>query len=223
MSRLALAVSLALIALLGSCSGEPPVISRVSAQLLYVNDLAADTVSEELAIYVVPEDEDGLDDLEYLHVISDRAELYWSLDSSSWTSARSQNQDWIGTARLAVPPDMSFPRGTYRVLLYDLAGESDEAEFSLGAEVRKPADIPFPRAQEAGGKIVIDGPVEWYTLLVYTSAGTYVRSFPTQAESTTVESIRRTDAVLRAGFTYYVYAYWPQDSVGLLTGPHAVD
>ena len=210
-------------ALLASCSGEPPVINRVSAQLLYVEDLEAGTVAEELSVHVVPEDEDGLDDLEYLHVISDGAELYWTLDSSTWTRTRSQNDEWLGTARLAMPAGAGFPRGEYRVLLYDLSGDSDEDRFRLDAPVLDPATISFPHASVASGRITLAGPFPWYTLLVYTTAGTYVRSWSSQAEGMAVQTIRASDSLLRSGFTVWVYAWWQARGVGLVSGPYAVE
>jgi len=212
-----------ILAALAACSGNPPHISRISAQLVYIDDVVAGRVSEELSLFIVPEDKDGLDDLEYVHVISDKAELYWSLDSSLWTQLKSQNDDWIGSARLAIPLNEHFPRGEYRVMLYDLSGDSDEQKFRLEANSVEPKDIPFPEATVAGGRITVKGPSEWYTLLIYKTSDAYARSYPVQARGIEVETIRRADPLLGAGFTFYVYTYWTDGSAGLLAGPYRVE
>lgn len=206
-----------------ACSGEPPSITRVATQLIVVEDLEAGTVGEELSVHIVPEDKDGLEDLEYLHVVSDPGELYWTMDSSSWTRTRGQNDEWLGSARLSMPPGEPFPRGEYRLLLYDLAGDSDEETFRLDMDVLDTASIPFPRARIADDKITLDGGFAWYTLLLYSTADTYVRSYPSQAAGVGVETIRKSDPLLRGGFRFWVYTYWSSRSVGLLSGPYAVD
>jgi len=203
--------------------GNAPEIARVSAQLLYVNDLEAGTVAEELALHVVPEDKDGLDDLEYLHVVADKAELYWSMSSDSWSQAKSQNDQWIGSARLAMPRNERFPRGEYRVLLYDLAGDSAEQRFYLDSEPIDTEGVAFPRAEVVGGRITIAGGFGWYTILVYTASNTYVKSFAAQADGVELDVVRRSDSALRGGFTYYVYTYWSRREVGLLVGPYLVE
>jgi hypothetical protein len=217
------APALLAVLLVCSCSGNPPRISRVSAQLLYEKDLVSGRIDEELALFVVPEDKDGLDDLEYLHVISDRAELYWSLDSSAWTRAKGQSDEWIGSARLAMPPNERFPRGSFRVLLYDLAGDSDEQTFTLPPEAPEISTLPFPQATVAGGRITASGPSEWLTLLVYTTSDRFVKSFPAQARGVDLETIRRTDSALRGGFRFWVYTYWAREAVGLMAGPYAAE
>jgi hypothetical protein len=222
-ARGAARAALPLLLLLASCSGSAPVISRVSAQLVYEKDPASGGVLEELALFVVPEDKDGLDDLEFLHVVSDKAELYWSLDSNDWTRIKGQNEEWIGSARLAMPANERLPRGSFRVLLYDLSGDSDEESFALPPDAPEPGSLPFPRATVAGGRISVSGASDWYTLLVYTGVAAFVKSYPVQARGMDLETIRRGDSALRAGFTFYVYTYWAREAVGLLVGPYSVD
>jgi len=221
-TRLRPAALLLCAGLFAACSGNPPKVTRTSAQLLYVNDLEQGHVSEELAVHVVPEDKDGLDDLEYLHVISDKAELYWSLDSGTWSQLKSQNEDWIGSARLSMPANERFPRGEYRVMLYDLAGDSDEQRFTVDAELLEYGEVPFPQVTVTDRRITVTGTFGWYTILVYTSTGTFVKSFSTQS-GLDVENIKRADSALRAGFPFYVYAYWARRNVGVLAGPYPVD
>jgi hypothetical protein len=218
---LALLGAVALLA--AGCSGNPPHISRISAQLLYEKDTVSGASTESLSLFVVPEDKDGPDDLEYLHVISDSAELYWTLDNGRWTDIKSQNEDWVGSSRLAVPQGEHAPRGEYRVMLYDLSGDSDEQRFRLDAPLTEAKDVPFPEATVANGRIAVSGPSDWYTILVSTSAGAYSRSFPVQARGLDLETVRRADAALRSGFTFYVYTYWARGNAGLLVGPYADD
>lgn len=217
------AIALHALLLLASCSGSAPVISRISAQLLYEKEPVSGQILEQLALFVVPEDEDGMDDLEFLHVVADKAELYWSVNSGDWTRVKGQNEEWIGSARLAMPANERFPRGSLRVLLYDLSGDSDEETFVLPPEAPEPASLPFPRATVSGGRVSLEGPSDWYTLLVYSPSSAYVRSFPAQARGMDVEAIRRSDASLRGGFSFFVYTYWAREAAGLLVGPYEVD
>lgn len=209
--------------LLASCSGSPPRINRVSAQLIYEKDLVSGRTVEQLAVFVVPEDKDGLDDLEYLHVISDRAELSWTVDSGTWTRTKGQNEEWIGSARLAMPANERFPRGSFRALLSDLSGDTDEHAFTLPPQAPELSTLPFPLATVTGGRVTVSGPSEWSTLLVYTTSDKFVKSFTAQARGVDLESIRRADAALRGGFRFWVYTYWAREAVGLISGPYAAE
>ena len=108
-------------------------------------------------------------------------------------------------------------------MLYDLSGDSDEQKFRLEATSVEPQEIPFPQATVAGTRITIRGPSEWYTLLIYKTSDAYARSYAVQARGIEVETIRRADPVLRAGFTFYVYTYWNDGNAGLLAGPYHVE
>ena len=213
----------ALLLLLTCCAGKPPEIVRTSLQLLYVYDRDSGETAEELAVHIVADDEDGLDDLECLYLISDASELYWSLDSESWAEPKSGSDSWIGSARLAMPSGQPFPRGRYRVRLCDLSGDSAEAELALDIPPLDRDSLPFPRAQIAGGRIEIRGSFTEYTLLVYNTAGAYARSVGVRGEGTTIDAIKRSDATLRSGFSFWVYTYWSRSGVGLLIGPYYVD
>ena len=223
MRRPMILVVAAILALMTACSGSPPRIARISSQLLYVNDLYSDRIYESLSFHIVAEDEDGFDDIELIHLISDEEELYWSLDAQTWLQSDVDSEHWIGTNRITMADLAPLPRGDYRVLLANLGGDMDEESFTLDIAPIKHASIPFPRAVVDTDAVSVEGVFLSYTLIVYTTADEYVKSVSVEDEPQPIRKIKSGDAGIRGGFTFYVYTYWERRGVGLLVGPYAVD
>ena len=206
-----------------ACSGSPPQISRISSQLLWVDDLLLGRKHESLSLHVVANDEDGFEDIELLHLISDETELYWTLDTESWTLTEAEQEQWIGSNRITMADLAPLPRGDYRLLLADLGGDMDEEIFTLETAAIKPESIPFPRAEIGGDRIVVEGIFDSYTLLVFTTADEFVKSVEIASEPGSIRGIKSGDSSIRRGFTFWVYVYWERRGGGLLVGPYSVE
>lgn len=115
--------------MLAACTPRPPEILRVEAELRLVTDRETDREYEQLSLFVEGEDPDGFEDLDELVLLNDQAGLYWRIDRSRWVVTREGR--WIGSAALTMPLLSAFPRGDYRLVLYDAGGNSQETIVSV--------------------------------------------------------------------------------------------
>lgn len=137
-----------LILLFFSCSGNTPELNEVWWQLNLEKNPTNGIESQSLSLFVHGDDEDGDDDLDKLYLINDDYQLFWEISSDEWSEYTEQGVIWIGSNGLKAPGNGTFPKGNYRVLLIDLAGERDEKTFYLrnsipSEEERLSPDITF--------------------------------------------------------------------------------
>ena len=154
-----------------SCTNSKPEITFGFLQLvLYQTEGGA---REQFSFFVIPEDEDGLENLEELYLYHDREQLRWKIESDEWITHTQGERTWIGTRSIAVR-DGGLPRGLYRAVLINKGGESAERTFTFDGTVR----YPFPEVEVADGKYTVRSLWPVNRLVCYDRSGSY---------STTVE------------------------------------
>ncbi len=166
-------LSTAIIALLlaTGCTVAPPEILESRVELRLVDDRDTGERYEQLSVFVLGRDDDGIDDLQFLYVVHDESNLYWKLTSDRWQRLEEGGGTWIGSSGLTMADYGAIPGGTYRLLLIDAAGERDEAEVSVaGADVDL-AEVEFPRLEAADERAVLTGPENQIVLRVLDSRG----------------------------------------------------
>jgi len=215
-------IALAAAVLLG-CAGKPPVISRVLARALYIEDLSTGSFSEALSVFLVVSDPDGIEDLSAFYVINDDAELFWKVESSAWIRSMAEGETWIGSSSLSMPGSDSLPTGNYRVNLQDMAGGTAEETVTLPERSVSAAQAAYPAASIKDGAITVTGPYENTEIWVYGKDGRYVASYPAgkKAALLDVKYISAASPALAQGFTFRVYAYVEKGGFGVLAGPYA--
>jgi len=137
---------------LSSCEIHPPSFLAASARL-YVEPGPGGTRVEKLSFFASVRDEDGAGDLEYLYLVHDGSELAWTLDAGNWIRRDEGQATWFGSNGLSRPDGGSLPRGEWRALAVDLAGERAEWRFTLSAP--DTADRALPSLALAGEDAVI--------------------------------------------------------------------
>ncbi|MDR0290402.1 MAG: hypothetical protein LBI06_05645, partial [Treponema sp.] len=75
-------VLIVLAALAASCSRTEPKITFGFIELVYYQD--REKPLERFSFFVIPEDEDGIENLEDLYLYHDREQLRWHLKSDNW-------------------------------------------------------------------------------------------------------------------------------------------
>lgn len=88
---------------------------------------------EQLELFVLATDDDGFDDLAALYLVHEEEELSWELDSSQWEQVAVGDERWIGSAGFVAPERGRIPRGRYRLIVEDVAGERGESSISVSA------------------------------------------------------------------------------------------
>ncbi len=219
--RAATAVALLGLAALAGCTGEPPVISRVFAQPVFVRDLERNVTWARLGVFLVATDPDGQEDLSAFYVINDAAELFWKVESAAWVAATAEGESWIGANTLAMPGAEPPPPGDYRVVLQDLGGETVEDTFTIAA-LGPPGDAEWPSAALENDAIVVTGLQEVTQVWCYAPDGKLAAMLPVPADSGRVAGLGAAVPGFGPGWAVWIYGYDRAKLRGLLVGPWRV-
>lgn len=189
----------ALALLVGACSAAPPQLVRVEVRLEHVHDLDRGVWYEQLVFFGLVRDEDGFADIEQLYLLNDEHQLYWRLDGEGWTHERRAGEDWIGMAGLVMAGGEAFPRGVYRAVVLDAAGQQDEQRVLIDAPLRGELSARLPVIRDGVARIPAGGAV-------------------LRVVSTTRDDLSPSDSTLAAG-EHRIDGLIPPDSIGFLFLP----
>jgi len=155
-----------------SCSKSEPVISFGFIELVYYQD--NDKPMERFSFFIIPEDEDGIENLAELYLYHDRDQLRWHIKSDDWISAVYDGTTWIGTRSIAIDEGAQLPRGQFRAVLVNKGGEQTERNFTFDAP--EEPRFPFPTLEISGGKYTVSSGYPANRLLCYDEKGNFVFS-----------------------------------------------
>lgn len=212
------AVVLAAACVLAGCTGEPPVISRVFAQPVFVRDLERNVTWARLGVFLVATDPDGQDDLSAFYVINDEAELYWKVESSAWVTATAEGESWVGSNTLAMPGADPPPAGDYRVVLQDQGGDTVEDTFTI-PPIEAPKEAAWPSASVEDDTITVTNRPEVTQAWFYSRDGKLVLTLPVPADTGLLPGVRASVPGFASGSTFWIYGYDRAKTRGLLVGP----
>jgi hypothetical protein len=218
---LAAALAFAGLAALAGCTGEPPVISRVFAQPVFVRDLERNVTWARLGVFLVATDPDGQEDLSAFFVISDSAELFWKVESAAWVIATAEGESWIGSNTLAMPGAEPPPAGDYRVVLQDLGGDTVEDTFTIAA-IEPPGAAAWPSVTLEGDAIAVTGLQEVTQAWCYAPDGKLAATLPVPADTGRVAGLGAAVPGFGSGWAVWIYGYDRAKLRGLLVGPWRV-
>ena len=157
--------------LAASCSKSAPEISFGFMELVYYQGL--EKAEERFSFFIIPQDDDGIENLSDLFLYHDGAELRWRLGPEDWVSYEEDGKTWIGSRAVAMDGE-ALPRGQYRAVLANKGGERAERFFSFDAPEESP--YPFPYLTVAGGRYRIDSLYPENRLVCYDGEGGYLKT-----------------------------------------------
>jgi hypothetical protein len=191
-----------------ACSRTEPVITFGFIQLVYYQERSKP--QERFSFFILPEDEDGLENLEDLYLYHDREQLRWHLQSNDWVSYTYEGKTWIGSRSIAITEDEFLPRGQYRAVLVNKGGEKAERNFRFDA----PEDprFPFPTLEISGRRYTVGSAYPTNHLVFYDEAGNYIRTVKLSGLSGSLDEIdtpsnARTAALWAEDTEYATSAY----------------
>jgi len=185
----------------------------------FVQDLEQNRGSYALSLFLRASDPDGFEDLEDIHLINDKEELFWRLDADTWLKNGSGEDTWIGSNSLRMPDGGVFPGGEYRVLLQDVGGEAVEQSLLLPALAGRPRP-KLPQVSIMENDISVSGPAPLYVLWVRRGEGKSPLALALAQKRIGIEDIVRQDASLRSGFEFSLYGEpSPGTEAGVIVGP----
>jgi len=155
-----------------SCSRTEPKINFGFIELVYYQD--KDKPLERFSFFIIPEDDDGFENLQELYLFHDREQLRWHIKRDDWVTYTQDGKTWIGSRSIAIGEDEKLPRGQFRAVLVTKGGEKSERNFSFDA----PAEprFPFPTLQISQGNYSVDSAYPENHLVCYDEQGNHVYS-----------------------------------------------
>jgi hypothetical protein len=172
--------------LLCSCSrGEPEILFGFMELVYYPGE---EKPEERYTFFVLPEDDDGIENLAELQLRHDREGLGWNISSDDWVSYEDgEGKTWIGSRSIAMPENETLPRGRYRAVLINKGGERAERSFTFDA----PEDprYPFPFLVIEEGMYRIDSRYPVHRLICYDQQGSIVETITLSGLEGSLEEI----------------------------------
>ncbi|MCL1928432.1 MAG: hypothetical protein FWG07_06550 [Treponema sp.] len=153
-----------------SCSQSEPEINYGFLELVYYENGGRPV--ERFTFFILPHDNDGIEDLEDLWLYHDWEGLSWHLTRKDWTKETVGNDTWIGSRAIAMEDSSELPRGQFRAVLTDKGGNRTEKLFSFDAPPGR--ERPFPNLTITGDWYRIDSGFPEQNLLAYDNAGNYL-------------------------------------------------
>jgi hypothetical protein len=195
-------IAAVLLTSLPSCSRTEPKISYGFIELVYYQ--AEEKPEERFSFFIIPDDEDGVENLDELYLYNDREQLRWQIKNEDWISYEEEGQTWIGSRSIAMDEDESLPRGQYRAVLVNKGGEQSERNFSFDA----PEDprFPFPMLSINEGQYTVNSSYPENRFICYDQQGNMVSVVPVSALSGAIQDLEIPSNARTA-------ALWSEDSL----------
>ncbi len=211
----------ALTTLLLSCTTHAPEILELFWQINHRYNVDTDTYAEELAFFVHASDEDGEDDFASVTLLNDSTEFYWILQPEAWERPDIPDETWIGHSAIRMYRSEPFPRGAYRVVLTDRAGDRAESTIFISSSVASPEDTEYAALTVVGEEVRISGTNDRWTLWFYDGAGTVVSIVSTTSRVVPLRSVL-TRAELDRVTGASVYYYDDERGIGVVSGVYPI-
>lgn len=113
-----------------SCAQGSPEIKAIQAQVIRLQN-SNSTFSERLSIFINYSDSDGEEDFARIIVHHDESLLEWRIEKDQKITRLRNKERWIGSNLLCYPKEGSFPKGSYTLIIEDLAGNEAIQKFQL--------------------------------------------------------------------------------------------
>jgi hypothetical protein len=162
--------------LFAACSRTSPKLSFGTLRLVYHNSGEDGAAEERFSFFVLPEDDDGLEDIADLYLYHDREGLVWHITSEEWLSLNIDGNTWIGSRQISMTDGEGLPRGQFRAVLVDKGGERSERIFAFDAP--EDSRYPFPFFLVEQGRYRLDSEYPAHYLVCYDGEGNYVMTQP---------------------------------------------
>jgi len=191
-----------------SCSRTEPKIAFGFIALVYYQD--NNKPQERFSFFIIPEDDEGIENLADLYLYHDREQLRWHIKSEDWVSYVQDGKTWIGTRSIAISEDEILPRGQYRAVLVNKGGEKSERNFSFDAP--EEPRFPFPVLEISEGQYKATSLYPSNRLVCYDEQGNYIftatlSALSGQVSDLNIPSNARTAALWAEDAQYFTSAY----------------
>ena len=203
-----------------SCETSAPEIISTYWQINIVERKDLGGFEENLVFFLYATDDDGDDDLASIFLMHDESEEYWSISSENWTVNTTDGEYWVGSSDIVMHDGSPIPRGAYRVVLYDEAGEKGETSIKLDTVIIKPNKINFPEIVGKNGVVTLKSQFKNTMLLLYDRNRRFVDSSIIEFDKIPIQKFPRyRDLTSQSRNQLYLYAWDSENGYGIISGP----
>ena len=174
-----------------SCSrAEPKIVYGFIELVCYPGENGNE---ERYSFFILPEDDDGVENLDELYLYHDRESLRWYFTSADWIKHEEDGQIWIGSRSIAMHDSLPMPRGQYRAVLVNKGGESTERRFTYDGPEAPP--YPQPVLSIGDGVYNIDSQYPVNRLIGYDQQGRTAQTVSLTANEGYIRDLRFSSTV----------------------------
>ena len=202
-----------------SCSGAVPEIGQLVWQVNFLRTPSESTVHQELSVFILIEDEDGIGDIEYIYLIHDETELFWKLNSADWTSKVLGGKNWIGSNSIRMNDRSILPAGNYRLVVIDKAGERDSRNFNITKSMLNTKNSEYLPRLIIDSNIVIESKNSDNTLWIYDEKMEILKNIKIENGKISMDIINN-DTSNKARWVS-IYSFDAEKGIGLIVGPYS--
>ncbi|MDR2095281.1 MAG: hypothetical protein LBP76_07160 [Treponema sp.] len=184
-----------------SCSNVEPRILYGSIELVYYE--TDGEPEERFNFFVIPEDDDGIENLAELYLYHDHDGLRWLIREDDWVRFQHEDQTWIGSRSIAMTEGGVLPRGQYRAVLVNKSGEKTERFISF--DVPEEPRFPFPSFSIAEGGYSFESRYPRNHFICYDSQGNFVGTVELKNREGSISSLNLPSGASTAGL-------WAEDA-----------
>jgi hypothetical protein len=194
-----------------SCGNKLPEVAAVEWRI-ESRPSAHGAAYESLSVFGSIKDEDGLDNVLELWIVNDASALAWKLTNEDWTKASEGGDTWMGGSSLATPELGPLPRGAYRLVAFDAAGQRAELAFGVSGAFPSRAAPSLSYSSREGRLAIRSGWPETLAL-AFDATGALLASSPAPAQAAALSEVFGQDIALRAA-SLGAYGYEPSARMG---------
>ena len=170
--NLILIAFLCLLPVLFSCSqAEPKILYGFIESVYYPGK---DKPVERYSFFILPEDDDGIENLSELYIYHDQEGLRWQIGCEDWIQHTEDDRTWVGSRAIAMFEDNALPRGLYRAVLVNKGGIKTERSFTYDGPEEPVHQFPF--LSISGGSYSVNSTYPLNHLICYDQHGNSVQT-----------------------------------------------
>ena len=220
-NRIKLVILTALSLLLISCSGAVPEIGQVVWQVNFLRTPSELSEHQELSVFMLIEDEDGIADIESIYLIHDELELFWKLNPGTWNQKVLGGKNWIGSNSIRMSDRSDLPSGNYRLVVIDKAGERDSRDFNISRNMLDVKNSEYFPELVIGSDIVINSKFSDNTLWIYDESMEILKNIQIETGRISMDIINN-DTANKARWVS-IYSFDAENGIGLIRGPYPLE
>lgn len=208
-----------LLILISGCSGRRPAFDQDDWYINYRKDLKNNKIYEELAVFFLVRDQDGIEDIEEIYLINEKEEIFWRITEEIKIIQREGERAWMGASRLIPENGKEFPNGSYRVVIQDKAGASSEITIRIPKNRLKPKQSLFPKVSYNEKKLNISGKRDLYQIWFYDENDTLLFKHDTVPGTIDLDLLTDNEFSNRKPYYALLYYFLENRYAGVITGP----